>query len=74
MALQAKKRSNRSSETKQAALEEAQREEVTRLNALIPKSLHKRLKRQAIEEGDGTTVTAIIVRATQEYLERHGET
>ena len=74
MALQAKRSTSRSSEAKQAALEEATKEDVTRLNAMIPKSLHKRLKMQAIEEGDGSTVTAIIVRAAEEYLERYGDT
>ena len=70
MALQVKK-THRSSEAKQAALEEARKEDVTRLNALIPKSLHKQLKMQAIQEGEGATVTSIITKAAEEYLKRY---
>lgn len=70
MALQVKK-TDRSSEAKQAALEEARKEDVTRLNALIPKSLHKRLKMQAIQEGEGATVTSIIIKSAEEYLNRY---
>ena len=47
MALKVKD-SRRSDERKQAAIEEAVREDFARLNLLIPESLHRRLKLQAI--------------------------
>jgi hypothetical protein len=72
MTLQIKK-NRRSSESKQAAIAEATRESVARLNALIPESLHRRLKMQAIAEGRGATVTSIIITATDEYLRRYAD-
>jgi hypothetical protein len=64
------KPTRRSSVSKREAIEEATREPTIRLNALIPASLHKRLKLRAIEEGSGATVTAIIIAAADEYLRR----
>ncbi len=65
------KESRRSTEQKQAAIEEAVKEDVTRLNVLIPEQLHRSLKLQAIEEGKGVTLTSIIIRAANEYLSRN---
>ena len=66
--LKAKDRS-RGSPRKQAALDEAGREETTRLNVLIPESLHHDLRLRAVAEGKGATITEIVVRATRAHLD-----
>lgn len=67
------KESRRSSEQKEAAIEEATKDEVTRLNVLIPETLHRDLKLQAIAEGKSVTITSIIIRAASEYLSKYGD-
>ena len=67
------KRNRRPSETRRAAVEDAAREETTRLNVLIPEGLHRDLRLQAVAEGKGTTITSIVVRATRAYLAEHGD-
>ena len=66
------KENRRSSEQKEAAIEEATKDEVTRLNVLIPETLHRDLKLQAIAEGKSVTITSIIIRAASEYLSKYG--
>jgi hypothetical protein len=63
------KKSRRDDNQKQAALEEAAKEETTRLNAEIPVSLHNRVKIRAIQEGKGKTITSIVVKALEAYLQ-----
>ena len=67
------KPSTRASEQKQAAIEEAVREDTARLAMRIPESLHRRLKLQAIAEGKNVTLKSIVVRATIEYLEKYSD-
>ncbi|MEZ6069475.1 MAG: hypothetical protein R3C10_04195 [Pirellulales bacterium] len=67
------KDARRASAAKDAALEEAAREDMVRLNATVPRSLRDRLKMQAIREGGNRTVTAILMDATEEYLDRYGD-
>lgn len=67
------KEARRESPAKEAALEEAAREELVRLNATVPRSLRDRLKMQAIREGGGRTVTAILTEAAETYLARNSD-
>ncbi len=48
------KRTRREHELKNLAMEEASKEETTRLNAEIPVSLHHKIKIRAVEEGKGS--------------------
>lgn len=73
MSLTIKKPSRRNSDAKQAAIDEATREETTRLNILIPKSLHRRLRLQAVQEGHGVTMTSIVIRAGEDYLAKYSD-
>ena len=63
------KPTRRVSEQKQAALDEVAREETTRLNILIPESLHRDLRQRAVDDGKGATITNIVIRATRAYLD-----
>ncbi len=47
------KPTRRISEQKRAALDEIAREERTRLNILIPESLHQDLRQRAVDNGKG---------------------
>lgn len=67
------KSTRRASPSKKAAIEEATREDSVRINAMVPRSLRDRLKMQAIQEGNGSTVTAILIRASEEYLSRYSK-
>jgi hypothetical protein len=67
MVLRAKK-SHRDDNHKQAALDEAIKEEITRLNAEIPISLHSKVKIRAVQEGKGQTITSIVIKALEAYL------
>ncbi len=67
------KEARRESPAKEAALEEAAREEMVRLNATVPRSLRDRLKMQAIREGGGRTLTAILMDAAEEYLNAYAD-
>lgn len=68
MVLRAKK-SRRDDEQKKQAVEAASKEETTRLNAEIPVSLHNKIKMRAIEEGKGSSITSIVIKALQAYLD-----
>ncbi|MEM7811351.1 MAG: hypothetical protein AAF532_07740 [Planctomycetota bacterium] len=59
------------SDRKRAALEEATREETTRLNIMIPVRLHRALRLRAVDEGKGTTITALVTRALEEFFDGH---
>lgn len=62
------KKNRRDSSSKKEALSEAQKEETTRLNAIVPVSFHSRLKQQALVEG--RTVTDIVISVLDKYLRR----
>jgi len=68
MVLKAKK-TRRDREAKTQAIEEASKEETTRLNAEIPVSLHNKIKMRAIQEGKGSSITNIVIKALAAYLE-----
>jgi predicted HicB family RNase H-like nuclease len=68
MVLKAKK-VRRDTEQKKQAIEEATKEETTRLNAEIPVSLHNKIKMRAIEEGKGNSITSIVIKALTAYLD-----
>lgn len=65
------KTSRRTTETKELAIDEVAREETTRLNAMIPVSLHKRVKLQAVEEE--RSITDIVIEALDEYLSKNSK-
>lgn len=67
MVLKAKK-SRREDQQKIQAVEEALKEETTRLNAEIPVSLHNKVKIRAISEGKGSSITSIVIKALEAYL------
>lgn len=68
MVLKAKK-TRRGDELKNLAMEEASKEETTRLNAEIPVSLHHKIKIRAVEEGKGSSITSIVIKALEAYLD-----
>uniref|UniRef100_A0A0C1RKU1 CopG family transcriptional regulator n=1 Tax=Tolypothrix bouteillei VB521301 TaxID=1479485 RepID=A0A0C1RKU1_9CYAN len=68
MVLKAKK-VRRDTEQKNQAIEEATKEETSRLNAEIPVSLHNKIKMRAIEEGRGSSITSIVIKALTAYLD-----
>lgn len=53
---------------KESALQSVVKEETTRLNALIPKSLHHKLKIQAAQMGNGMTITSLLIDALNDHL------
>ena len=57
------------SDEKRAALVDAGRDEMTRLNVYIPQTLHQRLRLQAASEPKGTTIGQIVIRAVEEHFE-----
>lgn len=67
MALRAKK-TRREREDKNLAMEEALKEETTRLNVDLPVSLHSQVKIRATQER--STITNIVIRALNEYLSK----
>lgn len=67
MALRAKK-TRREREDKNQAMEEALKEETTRLNVDIPVSLHSQVKIRATQER--STITNIVITALNEYLSK----
>ena len=72
MTLEAKTK-RRPSDARDAAVEAATKEELTRLNTLVPEGLHRDLRLQAVAEGKGTTISSIVVRACRAYLAEHGD-
>ncbi len=69
MALKAKS-SRRNRDDKEAAIRSVTQEETTRLNALIPTSLHKKLKLQAAKIGKGATITSLLIDALNAHLSK----
>lgn len=69
MALKAKT-SRRTREDKEAALQSVVKEDTTRLNALIPTSLHHKLKIQAAKMGKGVTITSLLMEALNDHLNK----
>jgi len=65
------KTTRREREDREEALRDVVREEMTRLNALIPISLHKRLKMQAAKMGKGMTITSILIEALEAYMSQY---
>lgn len=65
-----RRESDRPEETEQA-VEKAGEEETQRLNADIPKSLHKRLRVQAAAEG--RSQKQLIMEALKQYLKQNRE-
>lgn len=62
------KTTRRRTETKERVLEEVAKEETTRLNAVVPMSLHKAVKVQAATEG--RSITDILIDSLNEYLSK----
>jgi hypothetical protein len=62
------KSTRRDREDIQAAIERVGLEEKTRLNSLIPSSLHQRLKVHVAQVGRGVTITSIIISLLEEYM------
>ena len=60
--------SKRNRADKESALKSVVKEETTRLNALIPKSLHHKLKIQAAKMGNGMTITTLLIDALNDHL------
>lgn len=67
MVLKAKK-SRRSSQGKEDAIAEAQKQEVKRLNLDIPVNLHRQLKSKAAAEG--MTMREVVQSAIEVYLSK----
>ncbi len=65
------KMSRRESAGKSSALEEVMKEETTRLNAIIPESLHSRVKIQAVHER--SSITEIVMKALHDYLDKNAK-
>lgn len=66
------KTTRRQSEAKERVLDEVTKEETTRLNAVVPVSLHKAVKIQAASEG--RSITDLLVEALNEYLSKNVKT
>jgi predicted HicB family RNase H-like nuclease len=62
------KTTRRSTETKDRVLEEVAKEETTRLNAVVPVSLHKAVKVQAANEE--RSITDLLIEALNDYLSK----
>jgi hypothetical protein len=62
------KSSRREREDINAVIKEVGLEEKSRLNSLIPSSLHQRLKIHAAKAGKGVTVTSIVIGLLEEYM------
>lgn len=65
------KTTRRSTETKDRVLAEVAKEETTRLNAVVPVSLHKAVKIQAASEG--RSITDLLVEALSDYLSKNAK-
>ena len=63
------KTTRRRTETKERVLEEVAKEETTRLNAVVPVSLHKAVKVRAASEG--RSITDILIDSLNEYLSKN---
>lgn len=65
------KTTRRKSDAKDRVLDEVMREETTRLNAVVPLSLHRKIKIQAANEG--RTITELVIAVLNEYLSKHSK-
>lgn len=63
------KTTRRHTDTKERVLEEVAKEETTRLNAVVPVSLHKAVKVRAASEG--RSITDILIDSLNEYLSKN---
>lgn len=62
------KTTRRQTEAKDRVLAEVAKEETTRLNAVVPVSLHKAVKIQAANEG--RSITDLLIEALNDYLSK----
>ena len=67
MALKAKA-TRRESESKEQAIAEVGKEETIRFNALVPASLHKRVKIKVTQEGK--SMTEVVIGLLEQYLNK----
>lgn len=65
------KTTRRKSDAKDRVLDEVMREETTRLNAVVPLSLHRKIKIQAANEG--RTITELVIGVLNEYLSKRSK-
>lgn len=65
------KTTRRKSSAKDRVLDEVMREETTRLNAVIPLSLHRKIKIQAANEG--RSITELVITVLNEYLSKRSK-
>jgi predicted HicB family RNase H-like nuclease len=65
------KTTRRKSDAKDRVLDEVMREETTRLNAVVPLSLHRKIKIQAANEG--RTITELVISVLNEYLSKRSK-
>ncbi len=65
------KTTRRQTEAKDRVLDEVMREETTRLNAIVPVSLHKAVKVQAAKEE--RSITDLLVGALNDYLSKNSK-
>jgi predicted HicB family RNase H-like nuclease len=63
------KKKRRGSRAKDEALSEVAKEETTRLNAIVPVSLHRQVKLQAAKEGK--SITDILITSLEAYLKKY---
>lgn len=65
------KTTRRQTEAKDRVLDEVVREETTRLNAVVPVSLHKAVKVQAANEE--RSITDLLIEALNDYLSKNAK-
>lgn len=65
------KKKRRSSRAKDEAINEAAKEETTRLNAIVPVTLHRQVKLQAAKEG--RSITNILITSLETYLKKYSD-
>jgi predicted HicB family RNase H-like nuclease len=65
------KTTRRQTEAKDRVLDEVIREETTRLNAVVPISLHKAVKVQAAKEE--RSITDLLIEALNDYLSKNSK-
>ncbi|CAN5796408.1 hypothetical protein BH24DEI2_BH24DEI2_03140 [soil metagenome] len=63
------KKKRRGSRAKSDALDEVAREETTRINAVVPVSLHRQIKLQAAKEG--RSITDLLIDSLSTYLKKY---
>ena len=65
------KTTRRQTEAKDRVLDEVMREETTRLNAVVPVSLHKAVKVQAAKEQ--RSITELLIETLNDYLSKNSK-